>query len=221
MIRLSTVMGVLLTLGIGLAATVLAQAPSKPRTTTGKPASASPAQGPPPTASSASLVEYEVRIWKDGVPVTPTMGMKATPGDTSHIKIPDGTLYVRFQPHESAAEARWDAALNQEIAKALTNGLRTGSNDQLLKAQNPGANPNTKNHDELFTSLSGFTTLEPGEAKDVSEVLARIGKRQGVAAKDDHEQRLLEIERKLEKILNALSRSDASDPATTTKPRAE
>jgi RNA polymerase sigma-70 factor (ECF subfamily) len=218
MIKLSTVMGVLLTLGIGLVATVLAQDTINPANASRTPASASSIPGTlPPQASTAGVIEYEVRIWKDGAPVTPTMRMKAVPGDTSHIKIPEGTLYVRFQPHDRAAEVAWESTIRRDTAKTLDEAAPAQLMEQLANTQKRGSGPNTKKPGELLSGLADLTLHQHDDAKAVSEVLAQIGKRQGAAVKDDHEKRLAEIERKLERILSALNRSDVSDPAATKK----
>ncbi len=101
--RLTSIVGVVLLITAGIAASVLAQGqpgqkkPSKdsspPSTTDRNPSAATP------------VFEYEIRIWKDGAPVTPTMKLKAHPGELSELQIPDGTFELRFRPRSGSVKS--------------------------------------------------------------------------------------------------------------------
>ena len=99
MMRMSRLVGVFLTITVGIVATVLAQAPAagtRPTPSINAPGDA--LNQPPPTAIDRSAVyECEIRIFKDGAPVTAIMKVTAVPGQTSHFTIPDGTFDVHFK----------------------------------------------------------------------------------------------------------------------------
>ena len=84
MTRLSLLVGVLLTLSIGVAATVVAQTP--PCRQSFKRSRAANNRRTRQSVDPRPVLEYEFRIWKRS-PVTPTMKMRAVPGETSELKI--------------------------------------------------------------------------------------------------------------------------------------
>ncbi len=55
--------------------------------------------------TAAPVFEYEIRIWKDGTPVTPTMKLRAHPDDVSEVKIPEGTFELRFRPRVDSGKS--------------------------------------------------------------------------------------------------------------------
>src|SRR5262249_23684616 len=84
--KVTIVMGVLLTIGAGAFATVLAQEPAKkPATPSAFSARLDLVQDPAAPSNGGANFEYEIRIWKNGAPLTPTVKMKAIPGEVSQI----------------------------------------------------------------------------------------------------------------------------------------
>ena len=94
MTRLTGLIGVVLLITAGVAASVLAQGQSERKKPSADSVTADAAQRKDSStaAEPAPVFEYEIRIWKDGAPVTPTMKLKAHPGDLSEVKIPEGTF---------------------------------------------------------------------------------------------------------------------------------
>ncbi len=100
--RLTSAFGVVCLITAGIAATVMAQGQSEQK----KPASGSvPARAserkPPtdaPAPARAPVIQYEIRIWKDGAPVTPMMKLTAQANSPSEVEIPEGTFELRFRP---------------------------------------------------------------------------------------------------------------------------
>jgi hypothetical protein len=91
----------------GVAASVLAQGQPERK----KPSADSVAPGaaerktPSAAAEPAPVFQYEIRIWKDGEPVTPTMKLRAHPDDVSEVKIPEGTFELRFRPNGDSGKS--------------------------------------------------------------------------------------------------------------------
>jgi RNA polymerase sigma factor (sigma-70 family) len=98
--RLTGLIGVVLLITAGVAASVLAQGQSERKMPSADSVTPDAAQrkDSPTAAEPAPVFEYEIRIWKDGAPVTPTMKLRAHPGDRSEVKIPEGTFELRFRP---------------------------------------------------------------------------------------------------------------------------
>ena len=78
--RLTGLIGVVFLISVGVAASVLAQGQSERKRAARESVPASAAQPAP-----APVFEYEIRIWKDGAPVTPTMKLRAHPDDVSAV----------------------------------------------------------------------------------------------------------------------------------------
>jgi RNA polymerase sigma factor (sigma-70 family) len=100
MTRLSVSVGVLLTLCAGVAATVWAQATPD---NSGYQEHVVAALATADLQLQSPAFEYEIRIWKDGAPVTPTMRMRAHPNEPSLLKLPEGTVSLNFQPASDSA----------------------------------------------------------------------------------------------------------------------
>jgi RNA polymerase sigma factor (sigma-70 family) len=229
MLRMSTVMGVLLTVSVGLVATVLAQTTPKPASPSNKFTSNGFSQNPDPNARPATAsFEYEVRIWKDGAPVTPTMKMRAHPGETSQIKIPDGTLEVRFQPLRDSAGPTLGVTQSALPVTRPSDASQNLAALGLLKSlQSQTSNSELGKAAEKLSRLMGLGAIN---SSDSSTALQRLAELSAVRAKQDqldhiapaennHEQRLREIERKLEKILSALDRLPAQGREEANEPR--
>ncbi len=99
----SVLLGVFLTISVLVAATVVGQTFTDPTRSAAAPAEQAPDRTPAPGAGS--VFEYEIRIWKDGAPITPTMKLRAHPGETSQLKIPEGTVDLSFRPDGTGIEA--------------------------------------------------------------------------------------------------------------------
>ncbi len=91
--RLTNACGVVCLITAGIAATVMAQGQSEPKKPAPDPAAtSSPAPGRKP------VFQYEIRIFKDGAPITPTMKLPAQADVPSEFEIPEGTVELRFRP---------------------------------------------------------------------------------------------------------------------------
>jgi RNA polymerase sigma factor (sigma-70 family) len=105
--RLTALFGGVLLITAGVAASVLAQGQPERK----KPSADSVAPGaaerktPSAAAEPAPVFQYEIRIWKDGEPVTPTMKLRAHPDDVSEVKIPEGTFELRFRPNGDSGKS--------------------------------------------------------------------------------------------------------------------
>ncbi len=117
--RLTGLIGVVLLISVGVAASVLAQGQPERKTAAQKSIPASSAQ-----PASASVFEYEIRIWKDGAPVTPTMKLRAHPDDVSEIKIPEGTFELRFRPRVDSGKSGGMSANSDALAPTDADALR-------------------------------------------------------------------------------------------------
>ncbi len=224
MTRVSILAGVLLTLSAGVAATVVAQTYADPTKPGGNPAAAQHAE-PTATASHASVFEYEIRIWKDGAPVTPTMKLRAHAGETTQLKIPEGTVDLSFRPKTESAETV--QALHQRLTPLI--GTLGHDNAALLQALTRVHGEDTVKHkqaaDQLHRALDAHARanslakpladpLANPLADQVHEQLLGQAIKSVTPGKKDHESRLDEIERKLEQILKALDSVPQKDPGT-------
>jgi RNA polymerase sigma factor (sigma-70 family) len=215
MLRLSKAVGVLLTVSVGLVATVLAQTMPKQATPSNNFAPSNYFPEPKPSPVPASF-EYEIRIWKNGAPVTPMIKLKAIPREASGFTIPEGTVELRFQPAATMSQPVSDLSLQSKLLHELSRTKVAPVNPQ---SQNNPAD--LRNEVEtLYNSLTNLRAIGKDEAGQLGELLARIGPDKSAPDKKDHEHRLLEIERKLERILSVLDQSAAKRPEPTgTDPR--
>jgi RNA polymerase sigma factor (sigma-70 family) len=228
MIKLSTVMGVLLTVGAGLAATVLAQEKPKPATPRydSAPANSASVSFTPYTAEIASrapVFEYEIRIWKDGAPVTPTLKIRAVPGETSQLKIAEGTLDVRFQPKTddsgSAANQAPSGKPENDAAALSRSRMAQDLYRNLTTLRSPSDSKTLAEELDRRATLDVIGQADAQSQKQLADLVAIISAKQAAPVAKDHEQRLLEIERKLEKILSVLDRSTPKKPKSPGDPQ--
>jgi RNA polymerase sigma factor (sigma-70 family) len=197
MTRLSLLLGAILTISAGVAATVAAQTfPDKNKPSTNSPlldVTGNPTPAPPAPA----VFEYEIRIFKDGVAVTPTTKMRVVPGEASRLDTTAGIVDVRFEPRlASAGNAHhFSADEMRDLATVL---------DQRLKL-----------FQELEKTLKDGQIAPPQvERAQLQANLKNLLQDRAAAENADHEKRLAEIERKLERILNVLDRLPAKAPGT-------
>jgi hypothetical protein len=205
MTRLSMLVGVVLTLSVGVAATVVGQTLADPTKRSGDSTTTYTAVFVP-AAGAAPIFEYEIRIWKDGAPVTPTMKMRAHPGETSQLKLPEGTVGLSFQPRKESTEARGVAPGPGGPAGATQ--PTSSTSDESLFAQAISADvPKIAQAEELLRLRSA---LERGVKKpadsSLPEALLGLAQKPATGESQDHESRLAAIERKLERILSVLDR---------------
>ena len=88
--------GVLLAVSVGVAATVFAQSTPKPAEQPSLFAAVAANQPAVPGAPAKPIYETEIRIWKDGAPITSMLRLKAVPGQAAQLAIPDGNLELRL-----------------------------------------------------------------------------------------------------------------------------
>jgi RNA polymerase sigma factor (sigma-70 family) len=213
MTRVSILLGVLLTLSVGVAATVVGQTFADPTKRS---------DNLPPTHSAvftaapgvAPVFEYEIRIWKDGVPVTPTMKLRAHPGETSQLKIPDGTVDLSFQPRSEPTKPTEVSANPGSPAGGSQVAGQAAAIELLTRARALDGIPDRQ---ELLRALGRLTWYD-AESKPIdtpghtNEALSNIALKAAGAESKDQEKRLAEIERKLERILGVLDRVPQKDP---------
>jgi RNA polymerase sigma factor (sigma-70 family) len=206
--KVTIVMGLLLTLGAGAFASVLAQAPKS-----AAPSANSPTAGltldPAANLPGGPNFEYEIRIWKNGAPVTPTMKMKVAPGEVSQLKIAEGTLDVRFQPRSDSEQAVAKPSRPGDPANLLFDMVGSPNSAESLAAVLALTNGvNAKNKPAELQRLGALTADGKNAGASRLAALARANQEMTTpAVNNDHEKRLLEIERKLAQILKALERS--------------
>ena len=122
--RLTNACGIVCLITAGIAATVMAQGQSEPKKPVTDPAATSlPAPGREP------VFQYEIRILKDGAPITPTMKLAAQADIPSEFEIPEGTVELRFRPrgaslknkspHLKPADPSKLSSVNEELADRL------------------------------------------------------------------------------------------------------
>jgi RNA polymerase sigma factor (sigma-70 family) len=216
--KVTIVMSVLVTLSAGAFATVLAQAPKSAT----PPANLAPValpQDPAVSSNGGPNFEYEIRIWKNGTPLTPIMKLKAVPGEASQLKIAEGTLDVRFQPRTASEETATKSNRSNTVFDLVGTPNSAESLAALLalaKGINAKDNPaNLNNLTELIAAGNN------ADASRLAALAAVRSDKTAPAVNDDHEKRLREIERKLEQILNALDRSTAKRPESNYRERAK
>jgi RNA polymerase sigma factor (sigma-70 family) len=222
MTRLTILVGVLLTLCGGVAATVVAQTYADPTKRSGTLPLTHLAELAIATPDAAPVFEYEIRIWKDGVPVTPTMKMRAHPGETSQLKIPEGTVNLSFQPRSEPAKPTGASANPGSPAGGTQVADQAAAIELLTKAREQAARTNAQ---ELLQNIARVRwsrdaekrkNRDPGPTKEASSDIAL--KAAGAESKDQ-EKRLAEIERKLERILSVLDRVPQKDPIRNSSAR--
>ena len=147
MTRLSMFAVALLTVSVGVAATVMAQNTPQPGKPAGMSAEMSPAPRRPPAGAIIPVFEYEIQIAKDGVPVTDMTKVRIPAGQAAQLETPAGTFEVRFEPrleppaadkHSSngGLDPRQLATLTAalESQPLLLRELQGGERDRLLAA---------------------------------------------------------------------------------------
>jgi hypothetical protein len=212
MTRLSLSLGVLLAVSAGVAATVAAQTFDRNQPTPKMPPVVTTAP-PPPTAGHTPVFEYEIRIWKDGTPVTPTMKLRARSGETSQVTIAEGTVDLRFEQRSGDAGAM-----------VAPPPAATGASAFWHDYAGAGAQRNTDLAlDALKQAQSAdqkvlrwvYRTPPPAGQNQSEDAAHAVARKQAAGENKDHEARLAEIERKLERILSALDRLPAKTPGAS------
>ncbi len=177
MMRMSRLIGVFLTISVGVVATVLAQAPAQgPRTTPSVNGFGTRLDQPPPTAlTKAPVYECEIRIWKDGAPVTATMKVRALPGQTSQLTIPDGTFDFSFKTASDATEATTKL---ERAAGALTELLASKNaadkSNNLASVISPTEMQKKAVNDERLKTLLEAKLNEAAGAQTLAELVAKL-----------------------------------------------
>ena len=156
--RLTGLIGVVLLISVGVAASVLAQGQPTQKTATQNSVSANAVQSDP-----SPVFEYEIRIWKDGAPVTPTMKLRANPDDVSEVKIPEGTFELRFRPRGDSGKRGGDPDNADTSARTNADATRTS----LANVREELAKQMIKNKLNIIAVESDLKTLE--NAKKMSE----------------------------------------------------
>jgi RNA polymerase sigma factor (sigma-70 family) len=209
MTRLSILVGVLLTLSVGIAATVVGQTFADPTKVS---ADLPPTHnaGNKPAQGAAPIFEYEIRIWKDGAPVTPIMKLRAHPGETSQLMIPEGTVDLSFQPRNEPIPPT--GASTKPAVPAAGPQVPTAATalEHLTRLRDSAASSQAKEALDRLTRASAATS---------SDVLLGLAQTAAGTENKDHENRLAEIERKLERILSVLDRVPQKDPARNSAAR--
>ncbi len=236
MTRLSLWVGVLLTISVGVAATVMAQtAPNRDKT----PGGTTPAALAPITAETGipPVFEFEIKVWKDGAPVTPAMKVVGIPGEQTLVPTIEGTVELHFhpraqslpnggdalQPEPTAADPR-DAARTADPRDAARTAARARLAQETLRRKQQNANLA-----EIAAQLvrqaenaNRTAVLEQAMRRLDNPIIHQVGlgpvKRESTA-NDEHEKRLAEIERKLERILGVLEPKPATTRETHAVPR--
>jgi RNA polymerase sigma factor (sigma-70 family) len=217
MTRLSLWVGALLTISVGVAATVLAQSdPAKNQAVGGSPSAL--AANPAATQTGApALIEFEIMVRKNGAPIAPAMRMTATPGQPSRFMTTEGLVEVRLESRDELAvkerrlaRAVHETRLAKEGAELAQVTLRRIEALEKLIRDLKGSDP-----------LARASALNNGDAESLAQSLQKVSINgpldansapllQKINAHDDHEKRLADIERKLERILRMLE-SRAAD----------
>ena len=221
MTRLSMLAVTLLTVSVGVAATVMAQNTPQPGKRAGMSAEMSPAPQGVLAGAITPVFEYEIQIAKDWVPVTDMTKVRIVAGQAAKLDTPAGTFEVRFEPrleppaadkHSSngGLDPRQLATLMAalESQPLLLRDLQVGERDRLLAALRALQDAQASSAD-VTESLNDQERL-----RLFRDRLQRLGSFQPGSTKDDHEKRLAEIEKKLERILSVLDRL----PEANTKP---
>ncbi len=118
--RLTNACGVVCLITAGIAATVMAQGQSEPKKPAPDPAArGSPAPGRKP------VFQYEIRIFKDGAPITPTMKLPAQADIPSEFEIPDGTVELRFRPRDAPLKNKAPKPASAERSDIIPGGRRS------------------------------------------------------------------------------------------------
>ncbi len=235
MTRLTLWVGVLVTISVGVAATVLAQtAPNRDKTQGGT----TPAALAPITAETGvpPVFEFEIKIWKDGVPVATPAKVMAIPGERSLFVTTEGTVELRFHPRSESLKKFGDSSQpkmpdgdprhrpdGDPRMSALAAARDRVAQDTLLQKQHTAK---LLNDALLAEQLARKAVTDKVRAEVLAQrlrgvedpIINQVGlgavERES-SANDDHEKRLAEIERKLERILSVLE----PKPATTRETR--
>ncbi len=221
MTKLSSVLlGVFLTISVLVAATVVGQTFSDPSRSSAAPAEKqAPDRAPAPGAGS--VFEYEIRVWKDGAAITPTMKLRAHPGETSQLKIPEGTVDLSFRPDGTGIDSGVAFARPAPTAAAGP-PPKTAPNSSLSQARTVDPAQQREAVDRLTRALAAERAkADVSAAKLLSEIANADGKNDLRAAEQaflglklsraagenkDYEKRLADIEKKLERILSVIDR---------------
>ena len=210
MTRLSNLAGVLLALSVGVAATVVGQTYADPTKRSGNSATAQPGIEHSCTWCRAPVFEYEIQHLEGLTPVTPTMKMRAHPGETSALKIPEGTVELSFKPSTAPTPAAAQpgtpavGVTKDPLALATLAQLQALDNAALgvLLDRNRNTSVNQTPEALLGTALKQVGVDRNGGSSSDPAALLGIAQKQPGAESKDHELRLAEIERKLERILS-------------------
>ncbi len=119
MTKLTTLIGLVLLTSAGIAVSVLGQVQSGQKKPSADSVPLAQTKPNPLASAPAPLFEYEIRIWKDGAPATPTMKLKARGDEISELKIPEGTFELRFRPNGDSVNSEAQLALWKEQAQRL------------------------------------------------------------------------------------------------------
>jgi RNA polymerase sigma factor (sigma-70 family) len=230
MARLTLWVGVVTTVSIGVAATVLAQsAPGRAKRPDGSVSASAATAAEAPTPP---VFECEIKIWKDGAPVTPPVKVIAIPGTPTQFATSEGTVELRFHPRRellgrpdatNSSEATvgdfWVRDMVREAAHAHTAEelqLRERVASELAKE---GKNAEPLVRMALMQQEYGdqvIKALKKQGAFDMQTEPKRTEPKVSTSA--DHEARLAEIERKLERILRVLEPSQPKTSETDASP---
>ena len=226
MTKLSSVLlGVFLTISILVAATVVGQTPADPA----RPGPPHASAAIPPSQSVASVFEYEIRIWKDGAPITPTMKLRAHPGETSQLKIPEGTVDLSFRPGDTRIEASvnfvsplvqgGDVAPPKTAPHPAPSQVRTVDAARQLEAVDRLARVHADNRANADVSAAKLLSeVANANAKNdlsaTEQALLSLKLSRASADNKDYETRLADIEKKLERILRVIDRVPSPSPST-------
>ena len=100
--RLTSAIGFVFLITAGITAAVMAQGQSEQKKPKPDRAAASAAERKTPATARTPDFQYEIRVWKDGAPITSTMKLRAQADSPSQVEIPEGTIELRFRPREAA-----------------------------------------------------------------------------------------------------------------------
>lgn len=174
----------ILTVSVGVAATVLAQTATNKPATAGRQAATALAELITARPDIPPVFEYEIRVWKDGVPLTQTVKVMAIPGEPSLLPTSEGTVELLFHPRAgslpnagdalkpttteadpreaalSLARARFAREVlarkqrTNEIAEAVRELVKTADREALQKRAQPDASA-SDDHESASRKLSG------------------------------------------------------------------
>ena len=235
MTKLSSVLlGVFLTASVLVAATVVGQTFTDPARSSGR-VEHQHAAGRSPAPVGGSVFEYEIRIWKDGAPITPTMKLRARPGEASQLKIPDGTVELSFGLEGtsiSVAEALdrtgGTAGGARLAARTAPNATASDANvvdpaqqlDAIERLTRAHVVDRSKADDDRAKLLSEIANAnKQASSTNTEQALLGLALSRAGADNKDYEKRLADIEKKLERILSVIDRVPSSSPDMKNAPQ--